>query len=301
MNKLVLTIFLVIFTVFMLVMQINISTHGRTAKYLKEDLEIAVHDASLALDEEYFSDGYFVFDEEQALENFKDSFERNTGLTEGDYNITLFQVFDQLNTTFPYEFKDTKTGFTDTILYPTVLAIVQTSVSTYFFGTDETKMVDKVASYTYRLKRPNADINLDEVIENVKQNENGFYWVLPFTRNITSTHGTRLDPFTNEPSFHKGIDIADSGVHNQPVISALDGTVTYAGDLGSYGNLVVINHGNGVETRYAHLNSINVRTGQRVKGADVVGRVGTTGNSTGSHLHFEIRVNGEAVDPLIFY
>jgi Peptidase family M23 len=301
MNKIILTIFLVLFTVFSLIIQVNLSTHGRTTKYLKEDLEIAVHDASLALDEEYLSEGYFVFDEEKALGNFKDSFERNTGLTEGDYSITLFKVFDQMNTTFPYEFKDSKTGFSDIILYPTVLAIVQTSVSKYFFGTDEQKMVDRVASYTYRLKRPNPEFNLGNLIDNVKQNENGFYWVLPYTNNITSTHGTRLDPFTKEPAFHKGIDIADSGVHNQPVISALDGTVIYAGNLGDYGNLVVIDHGKGLETRYAHLNSINVRTGQKVKGSDVVGRVGTTGNSTGSHLHFEIRVNGEAVDPLLFY
>lgn len=301
MNEVIRTIFIVGLATIMFVMQVNISTHGRSVKYLKEDLEIAVHDASLSIDEDKLSEGLFVIDEEEALNNFKESLRRNTSLTDEDYEITLFKVFDQGNTTFPYEFTDTETGYSEIILYPTVIAIIKTNVNKYFFGTDETKEIDRLASYTYKLQEPNPAFDLGEVINEVKQYESGFYWILPYSNNITSNHGTRNDPFTNEPDFHNGIDVAEAGVHNKPVISALDGTVLYAGHLGDYGNLVVIEHGNGFETRYAHLSNVNVTTGQEVKGADVIGWVGNTGASTGSHLHFETRVNGEAVDPLLFY
>ncbi len=112
---------------------------------------------------------------------------------------------------------------------------------------------------------------------------------------ITDGFGYRIDPFTGKRAFHKGIDI--SAKRGTPVIAPADGIVTMAGKTKGYGNFVVINHQNNIETRYGHLRDIFVKKGQMVKRGDVIGTVGNTGRSTGPHLHFEIRVNGKAVNP----
>ena len=115
---------------------------------------------------------------------------------------------------------------------------------------------------------------------------------------VTSGFGVRIDPFTRGPAMHAGIDFrADPG---SPVRAAGAGTVVTAEYSGGYGNLVEIDHGHGVTTRYAHLSRIAVREGQSVGAGTVVGRVGSTGRSTGPHLHYETRIDGEAVDPLRF-
>ncbi|MBJ7455611.1 MAG: M23 family metallopeptidase [Thermoleophilia bacterium] len=95
---------------------------------------------------------------------------------------------------------------------------------------------------------------------------------------------------------HEGIDIA--GASGTPIAAAAAGTVIVAGWSGGYGNLVVIDHGNGISTAYAHNSSIAVSVGQSVGQGTVVSGMGTTGHSTGVHLHFEVRVNGSAVNPL---
>lgn len=121
---------------------------------------------------------------------------------------------------------------------------------------------------------------------------------LPPTQAISSRYGSRLDPFHRRPAFHAGLDFrARRGV---PVQATALGRVTKAGRQGGYGKMVEISHGDGVRTRYAHLSSINVRVGQSVQAGDIVGAVGSTGRSTGPHLHYEIRRNGRTVDPLRF-
>jgi murein DD-endopeptidase MepM/ murein hydrolase activator NlpD len=95
---------------------------------------------------------------------------------------------------------------------------------------------------------------------------------------------------------HEGIDVAGSS--GTPIAAAAGGTVILAGPQGGYGNLVVVDHGGGLSTAYAHLSSISVGVGQAVGQGAVVGGMGTTGHSTGVHLHFEVRVNGAAVDPM---
>ncbi|MEX2645888.1 MAG: peptidoglycan DD-metalloendopeptidase family protein [Gaiellaceae bacterium] len=116
----------------------------------------------------------------------------------------------------------------------------------------------------------------------------GYIW--PVAGPVTSTFGPRWG------RMHEGIDIsAPSGA---PIRSAAAGTVIYAGWLGGYGNLVVVDHGGGVATAYAHMSSIASGTGQQVAQGQVIGYVGSTGHSTGPHLHFEVRINGQAVDPL---
>ena len=115
---------------------------------------------------------------------------------------------------------------------------------------------------------------------------------------LVSSFGVRPDPFTGAPAMHTGLDI--HGEEGEPVRATADGTVTAAGWSGGYGKSVDIDHGNGLSTRYAHLSSIDVQAGQPIKAGQIVGKVGSTGRSTGSHLHYETRLKGEALDPQKF-
>ena len=115
---------------------------------------------------------------------------------------------------------------------------------------------------------------------------------------LSSGFGVRSDPFTRSPAMHTGLDLqAESG---EPVRATANGTVTAAGWSGGYGKVVDIDHGHGFSTRYGHLSAISVQVGQSVKSGQIVGKVGSTGRSTGPHLHYETRVAGEAVDPQKF-
>jgi murein DD-endopeptidase MepM/ murein hydrolase activator NlpD len=113
---------------------------------------------------------------------------------------------------------------------------------------------------------------------------------------LTSPMGNRQDPITGESDFHPGLDIA--GDKGQPVYSTAEGTVTQAGWENGYGNLVTIDHGFGLQTRYGHLLKAEVKPGAKVKRGDLIGRLGNTGRSTGYHLHYEVRANGKLVNPL---
>ena len=125
-------------------------------------------------------------------------------------------------------------------------------------------------------------------------------WPLPVAGTITSQFGHRVDPITGEVSSHTGTDIACA--EGTPILAAADGTVTVANGLdswgGSYGYYIQIDHGGGLETLYAHCSSICVTTGQQVQAGQVIGYVGHTGRSTGSHLHLEVRINGNRINPL---
>ena len=113
---------------------------------------------------------------------------------------------------------------------------------------------------------------------------------------LTGTFGGRSDPFTGEPGFHQGLDISTE--KGQPVYATADGTVESAGYGGDYGNLIVIQHGFGLVTRYGHLSAFHVKAGQAVKRGDVIGYVGSTGRSTGAHLHYEVWMNGKLANPM---
>jgi murein DD-endopeptidase MepM/ murein hydrolase activator NlpD len=113
---------------------------------------------------------------------------------------------------------------------------------------------------------------------------------------LTGTFGGRSDPFTGEPGFHQGLDISTE--KGSPVIATANGTVESMTSGGDYGNLVVLRHDFGLSTRYAHLSSFNVRPGSTVKRGDIIGYVGSTGRSTGAHLHYEILANGKLLNPL---
>lgn len=119
--------------------------------------------------------------------------------------------------------------------------------------------------------------------------------VRPVTGKITSRFGRRSSPGGIGSTYHKGLDIAAPA--GTPVYAVAAGTVTYAGYKGALGKLVIINHGNGVQTYYGHCNSIYVSNGQKVQAGTNIATVGKTGSATGFHLHFEIHINGTVVNP----
>jgi murein DD-endopeptidase MepM/ murein hydrolase activator NlpD len=118
---------------------------------------------------------------------------------------------------------------------------------------------------------------------------------LPVAAPLSSHFGWRADPFHGQARFHRGVDIA--AAYGREVPAAGTGDVVFAGEDGGYGNTVVIQHAGGVRTRYAHLSSVQVAAGQQVGEGAVIGRVGSTGRSTGPHLHFEVLQDGHPVDP----
>jgi len=122
--------------------------------------------------------------------------------------------------------------------------------------------------------------------------------IAPVRGIFTSGFGFRSDPLTHGRGVHQGVDIA--AAPGQPVRASADGVVVQAGTIGGLGQAVYIAHGFGVSTRYGHMSRIEVRPGQRIKRGDVLGRVGNTGRSTGYHLHYEVRVDGDPVNPLAY-
>jgi murein DD-endopeptidase MepM/ murein hydrolase activator NlpD len=113
---------------------------------------------------------------------------------------------------------------------------------------------------------------------------------------LTGTFGQRSDPFTGEPGIHQGLDISTE--KGSPVYATAEGTIGSAAYTGDYGNMIVVDHGFGLATRYGHLSGFAVKVGQRVQRGQVIGYVGSTGRSTGSHLHYEILANGRPTNPL---
>lgn len=119
------------------------------------------------------------------------------------------------------------------------------------------------------------------------------------TAAFTSGYGVRSDPFGGGAARHMGIDLA--GPTGTPIYATADGTITESGyNSGGYGNLIKIDHGRGIETRYGHLSKLLVAAGTRVRRGQLIGHMGSTGRSTGSHLHYEVRIEGRAVNPVPF-
>lgn len=113
--------------------------------------------------------------------------------------------------------------------------------------------------------------------------------------NVTSRFGYRESPFGGRSEFHKGFDIAGSA--GTPVRAGGDGIVSFAGEKGAYGKTIMISHGHGIVTQYSHLSSFKASSGQRVKRGQVIAGMGSTGRSTGTHLHYEVHLNGVPVNP----
>lgn len=118
----------------------------------------------------------------------------------------------------------------------------------------------------------------------------------PTSGRLSSKFGNRRNPFGSGIRFHQGIDIANS--RGTDILAAAKGTVTFSGYKGGYGKTLIINHGNGFTTLYAHNNSLIVNVGDKVEKGDLISKMGTTGRSTGNHLHFEIHKNNKPIDPM---
>jgi len=115
---------------------------------------------------------------------------------------------------------------------------------------------------------------------------------------LTSSFGVRSDPFHGSAAMHAGVDIP--GPIGTPIYATADGVIGRSGRFGGYGNLITVNHGKGIETRYGHLSKILVAANTRVRRGQLIGLMGSTGRSTGSHLHYEVRIDGAAVNPMPF-
>ena len=125
-----------------------------------------------------------------------------------------------------------------------------------------------------------------------------FCWPAPSYTRISSPYGWRLHPIYKVNKFHSGVDLAAPGGSN--ILAAESGTVKFSGWNGGYGNCLIIDHGGGITTLYGHASKLCVSKGQYVSKGEVVAKVGTTGNSTGNHLHFEVLINGKTTDPMTY-
>ncbi|HEX5645045.1 MAG TPA: M23 family metallopeptidase, partial [Erythrobacter sp.] len=135
----------------------------------------------------------------------------------------------------------------------------------------------------------------------LEQGLNGIPQVSPASRvqtQLSSGFGYRRDPFTGRAAMHSGLDF--KGPTGAPIFAAAEGRISFVGRKQGYGNVVEIDHGNGVMTRYAHLSRFATKVGTRVEAGDVIAALGNTGRSTGPHLHFEVRINDRAVNPRPF-
>jgi len=143
------------------------------------------------------------------------------------------------------------------------------------------------------------ELNFDDLIKQLEQKRNKLAStpsIRPVEGWITSKFGYRTSPFTGQNDFHSGIDISNrSGTE---VIATADGKISYAARKMYIGNVVVIDHGDGLNSRYGHLKKILVKQGQEIKRGDVIALLGNTGQSTGPHVHYEIHLNGTPVNPL---
>lgn len=163
------------------------------------------------------------------------------------------------------------------------MASVETAVASLY-----SKKVVKSTSYTYK---SSGSVDTTTKISSAKVNL-GISLIRPVSGTLTSRFGERS---RIRSSAHTGLDISAS--RGTPIVAAADGTVTYSGRKGSYGNMLVITHSNGVQTYYAHCDRLLVSAGQTVAAGQQIATVGSTGNSTGPHLHLEIRVDGLAYNP----
>lgn len=179
----------------------------------------------------------------------------------------------------------------------------------YFNALANSKKKDSKGGLYVPQKNVVKDKRIDDKISEIFQNVDDIKYYREVVRSIpvgkpvwsywvTSEYGTRSDPFKKTKARHKGVDLA-SRTGNKIKIKAR-GKVITAGVSGGYGNLVVVDHGNGFQTKYAHLNKIYVKKGQYLEYDDTIGEVGTTGRSTGPHLHYEVLYQGINVDPLPF-
>ncbi|MFD3157629.1 M23 family metallopeptidase [Haloimpatiens sp. FM7330] len=169
---------------------------------------------------------------------------------------------------------------------------------------DYKQIVAKVKGIKFTEIQTQAQEFIDKVISKIKGEDTTKdtikkEFVMPCTGKITSGFGERKDPISGKKKFHKGIDI--SVAEKTPIKVSADGIVKVCKEDKELGKYIIIDHGLGIETKYAHLNEINVKEDQKVKKGNIIGKSGNTGKSTGPHLHFEIIYMGESKNPKDFF
>lgn len=157
-------------------------------------------------------------------------------------------------------------------------------------------ILDSLDDKTSASSESNAFSDLAKTEEKLEEYMTSIPTLWPAEGKISSYFGARKDPFESGEGFHEGIDIA--AAYGEDILASADGVVVSAGWYGGYGKAVIIDHGNGITTLYGHTSSILVKEGRHVKKGDLIARIGSTGRSTGAHLHFEVLINGKAVNPL---
>ena len=165
---------------------------------------------------------------------------------------------------------------------------------------DEKKLQEQITAFKQEQAQIEAQIAAANNNMNVDIQYTGGEMLWPVAVSgtvITSSYGVREHPIQGVVKQHTGLDIGGAPL-GAPVVAAADGIVTYAGWLGGYGNCVMINHGDGIVTLYGHGNEVLTEVGKQVKQGDIIMALGSTGNSTGPHCHFEVRVNGNYTNPL---
>jgi murein DD-endopeptidase MepM/ murein hydrolase activator NlpD len=175
---------------------------------------------------------------------------------------------------------------------PAAASMLSSVLSTSLTSPEDTFGVlrDLLQGLENRLNFMRHDVEQREALANATPS------IWPTHGGLTGFFGGRSDPFTGEPGYHQGIDISTE--KGQPVYATADGVVESAAYSGDYGNLIVVKHAFGLATRFGHLSAFNVTPGQNVKRGDIIGSVGSTGRSTGAHLHYEILVNDRLINPL---
>ncbi|MET1218754.1 MAG: M23 family metallopeptidase [Glaciecola sp.] len=157
---------------------------------------------------------------------------------------------------------------------------------------------DELARFALQIEQQKEELALlEKLLANTHINHEHTLAGRPIQKGwLSSYYGMRDDPFTGKPAMHKGIDFA--GKEGEPVVATAAGVVTWAGERYGYGNLIEIDHGNGMVSRYGHNHSLTVKVGEIVTKGSTIALMGNTGRSTGAHVHYEIIKNGKQIDPL---
>ena len=218
MDIIIKVIFITILGTVSLVTSTKITTQANTASFLKEDIELGLHDAVLQLDQAELASGKLVFNQSKAKETFIKSFEESTGLSSSEYQIKEFVFLDENNSTFPTEYSSTVGDFRTTVIDPTILAVIETKSNSYY-ANNSPKNMARMASYSVKTLPNNT--SLDAVLSGAPNNY-GLIFPSFIGDEITSSFGKRNDPFTDKEELHAGIDITSSTVdiENSPVIAA---------------------------------------------------------------------------------
>ena len=164
---------------------------------------------------------------------------------------------------------------------------------------DQNALFDILEDLEAESKKLNSEIQALQAQQAAKNGNTkapgAYLWPCPSSLTITSSYGYRTHPISGVKKLHTGMDIGAS--YGANVVAAAGGTVIMSKYYGGYGNCIIIDHGGGVATLYGHMSSLVAKNGQKVAAGETIGKVGSTGNSTGNHLHFEVRINGSTVNP----